>query len=747
MEEDNLVNSSLIESSRENDLDQIDLEKYWLILRRHRRLALTIFCVIPVLALLAAVLQKPIYESTGSLIVKSDQGSSLAGLDVETGELRSVSGQNNPVLTQAEILRSESLALNVIDSLSIRNDKGELIDVEAFQARLKISPVRQTDIVKITYQDTDPKLSANVINTLLKIYSDRSIKNNREVSTKALEFIDSQLPNVENSLNIASNNLREFRDANKILDLNKEAELLTQSIELLDRKYFEVANQRAKAQAGIGVVSEQLSMDAGEASAIAQINESEGIKDVLTNYQEIQSQLEIQRTRYDENHPIISRLRREALALELLLQRRLQNVQNDDLTSLISNDDGASLQIGGVRQDLVRNLLSLEVDQSELDAELKGIESNYTQYRERASTINFAKQTEDELERRVNAARKTYEALLERRQEIQVAQNQLVANAQILSEALVPLEASGPSKRKYLAVGLAAGALLGISSAFFLEMLDRSIKTVKEATSVFDYPLLGVIPEFSGKSSKLKELIKTAKSPGKDKILETPVVFIRDSPRSPISEEFQITLTNIRFLDSRQNLKVVIFTSSVPGEGKSTISANLAASSAYIGRKTIIIDADLRRPTQQRIWGLTSVPGLSEILVGDRTIEEVTHNIMPNLDIITTGTLPPNPLGLLESKQMEEIVNSLTGKYDQILIDTPPMSVVADAKALSRLSNGIILTVRPGVVDYTSALATKRVLQRTRQKVLGIIVNGVKASSDPEGYGYNSYYYYSKETH
>jgi capsular exopolysaccharide synthesis family protein len=197
---------------------------------------------------------------------------------------------------------------------------------------------------------------------------------------------------------------------------------------------------------------------------------------------------------------------------------------------------------------------------------------------------------------------------------------------------------------------------------------------------------------------------------------------------------------NLKFLSSDKEIKAIVVTSSVPKEGKSEVSANLAATMAQVGRRVLLIDADMRHPSQHHIWELTNAVGLSNILVGEAEFTTAVQEVMPRLDVLSSGVIPPNPVALLDSKRMASLIETFSKNYDFVIVDTPPLLGIADAPILGKMADGILLVVRPRVVDSPNAKAAKEFLTRTGQNVLGLVANDVIIKNEPD-----SYFYYTKE--
>jgi capsular exopolysaccharide synthesis family protein len=197
---------------------------------------------------------------------------------------------------------------------------------------------------------------------------------------------------------------------------------------------------------------------------------------------------------------------------------------------------------------------------------------------------------------------------------------------------------------------------------------------------------------------------------------------------------------NLNFMSADKELKVIVVTSSVPKEGKSTVAANLATAMAQMDRQVLLIDGDLHSPVQHKIWDLMNNQGLSNLIIKEEEITATIKKVMPNLDILTSGIVPPSPASLLDSQRMATLMANFSDKYDYVIVDTPALNVAADAVTLGQMADGVLLVVRPGIVDSVNATFARELLAKSGQNVLGQVVNGVIVKNEP-----HSYYYFQKE--
>ncbi|HEY9608571.1 GumC family protein [Allocoleopsis sp.] len=705
--------------------EEIDFQKYWLVLKRRWLPAMGVFGILFLLATLAASRQKPVYQAEGKLLFKPDRPSELTGLKNNIGELASIGEKSDPLSTEAQIIASHSIAQETVKVLNLRDKKGKPLDPKAIVGGLKVKPVTGTDLLQITYQDADPKVAAAVVNKIMDVYIANNVLNNQAKAKAARLFISKQLPSLETTVRQADAALRQFKEENQVVALSEEASTAVQAISAINGQISQTQAQLANITAQSESVRNQLGLNQEEAVAVASLSQSPGVKEVLTELQKVQTQLAGERRRFLDTAPPIVSLKRKEAELSALLQERVYQVLGSQQNVPIKN-----LQLGDLKQGLTVNFVQLEGQRSGLANQLTVLYNIKENYKNRAKSLPKLEQTQRELQRRVEASQTTYETLLNKLQEAQVAENQTVGNARIIETALIPEKNAGPGKKKYLIAGGIVGIMLAIATAFLLDLIDRSVKSVKEAKELFGYTLLGVIPALSksAKSVHIGNLDRTV-----------PNVFARDFPYSPINEAYQMLQANLKFLSSDKEIKAIVVTSSVPKEGKSEVSANLAVAMSQVGRRVLLVDADMRHPSQHHIWELTNLVGLSNILVGEAEFTEVLREVMPKLDVLTSGVIPPNPVALLDSKRMASLIETFSNIYDFVIVDTPPLAGIADAPILGKMADGILLVVRPRGVDFPDAKGAKEFLGRSGQNVLGLVANGVMIKNEPD-----SYFYYTK---
>jgi len=302
--------------------------------------------------------------------------------------------------------------------------------------------------------------------------------------------------------------------------------------------------------------------------------------------------------------------------------------------------------------------------------------------------------------------------LLLRSQEIQIAQNQTIDNIRVVSEALVP-ETSISSKKIIVLAGMIMGAILAVTTAFVLDLCDRSVKTVGEAKALLNLPLLGVIPRASHR---------------------TPALVLADNSNHYLTQAYRMLQANLSFVSAHTGCKVIVLTSAVAQEGRSEVAANLALAMSQAGSKVLLVDADLRQPTQHQIWNCPNDRGLVQVLEKTVEAEMVMQPVAANIFLLPLGKQSPNSLATFSAKHLNAFIQQAAQSFDIVLFDTPPLTQTADASTLGTLADGTLLVIRPGLAKAADVKAVKGLLSLAGQPVLGMVVNGVERTTNPSQY-------------
>lgn len=700
-----------------NYSEGIDLQQYWMTLKRHWLPVAIVFGSTVGLAAGMTLFQKPVYQGQGKLLLKVDSLSRLTGINTAS-DLKV--DTTNSINNEVEVLRSAPIAEQTINALRLKNKAGETLTVQEFLKNLDVKAIRSTDAISIAYKSSRSQEAAAVVNELMRIYLERNRLVNRAETIAAREFIEKQLPENRRSVQQASETLADFKRRNRFLTVDDEAKSFSGSIQELEKQINEARGGLANARAKAVSFRERLKMEVDQAIVLGSLSQSEGVQKTLAELQNIQNQLVLAQARYSDEAPSIKLLKEKEANLRKLLKDRIAQSVGE---WHVSNDE--NLQLGKIREDLIGDFVKVEAERLGFERQLSDLINQYNSYRQRAVSLANLEQMQRQLQLNLNAAQSAYELLLKNLQEIKIAENQNIGNAQIIETATAPKNPVSPKKLVNLMAGAAAGLILGIITAFILDKRDSTIKTAQEATTTLGYTLLGIIPDFQRSRNYLPKL-------NGGNLSSLPVY---DFPRSYISETYRTLFTTLQFLESNKMPKIVAITSAVPGEGKTTIAANLALAASEVCDKTLLIDADMRRPSQHLLFKVSNSCGFSDVLTNQSDFQDAITRIN-GLDVLTVGDIPTNPVVLLKSKQMTALLGSISQLYDFIVIDTPPLLVSADASIISKLVDGVLLVVRPGVLPRQSAVRAQELLNQSKQNVLGQVLNAVSPTGDEINYVY-----------
>lgn len=697
----------------------IDMEEYlqlWIILRRRWLPVSIVFFTLVVLSIVKTIVETPTYRASGQLVLKKNPTSSLTGVGRQLGALES-SVTGRPIATEAAILSSLPLAEKTINALKLN------MNPLVFLKDLEVSNIENTDILQVYYTSIDPRLAAKVVNSLMDVYIENDISANRAQTKSARDFIAQELPKRRAALQFAEKRLQNFKQQNQVLDLKTEAGSIVSIITDLNRQIEATQSELRVQKARIESIQQLFGITPQQAVIAGFVAESPSVVPVMQKLQETQIRLETLRLELTDSHPTIINLKEQEIVLKQDLESRIQTSflgQVGRLNEINQAKDVVQLNGPGLQQNLLSSYANAEAERLSFQVRLTALGEVIQSYRQRADSLPQLELQQRELEREINATEFSYQELLAKNQELEIAENMQISNARVITPALIPAVPLRSRQYINLLQGVLGGFVVGGATAFILEKMDKTIKTSQSAQELLPYNLLAYIPFFTNSGK------------------EAPDVVVRNEPESSVSESFRILQTNLRYFNSEKSTKVIVVSSSVPKEGKSTVAANLAFSMSQIGARVLLVDGDLRNPSQYKIWEVDNELGLSHVIRDQLSLESTVKEISPNFQLLTAGERINNPNTLIVSSQMAAFVAQAARTYDFVVIDTPPLIAAADATILGKLANGILFVIRPGIADVNSVAIVKDLLEKAEQNVLGIAMNGISAQQR-----YYDYYYYA----
>jgi len=559
-----------------------------------------------------------------------------------------------------------------------------------------------TTVVGAYYDGGDPSLAPDVLNQALAVLRWNGVARLQEMSLQREAFLKSSLAEAGGQYRQALAALQQYKEAQHTTDITAEEQALLNSVQAFDRQKQEEREDLALLQNILGASAE------GNVT-LEMLNRLAAMPDIDKNTA-IAFQMQNLLKLYDD--------RRSLTAGTLGLRE-----DNPQVQAL----DQRIVQAGrALRQAAQASVQGMQADIAALDERISALRTQLATYPGKETEIG-------QLELDAALYNDTYRYLLTQLQAAQISSATIAPYVDVVESATVAAPI-GVSTRQKVTIGLLVGLLLGVVAAFFLEYLDQSIKTPGDVERALETPVLGLIPvdprhERDGRVGGRRRAV-------------IPLI-TSTAPDDPTSEAYRALRTNVTFVSAERGaLQLLCVTSPGPGEGKSTTAANLAITLAQQGAHTLLVDADLRRPIVHKAFNLVQEPGLTDILVGTATLREaVRPNVIPHLDVLPGGALPPNPSELLGSEAMRRLVAGLRAEYDSVIFDTPPALAVTDATVLGASTDGIILVLRAGETDETAAQRAVEVFRRVQAKVAGSVLNGVQKQRDR----YYHYYNYSRE--
>ncbi len=694
-------------------------------------------------AVIYAINAPNIYKSTTVIKLSKPQGNILSGSLIP--EFQDF-GSDRFIANEIEVLKSyhlkEKVGNSLIDSFKTSSNKknfaliidenlssksGSLIlkPIEAIVAllnsKVSIDQKRGLDIVEISAESTSPYESAVIANSYASAYKEINLAYNRQQLTVIKNFLAQQRDEKLASLASVEETMKNFQEQRGIVELPEQAKaLITESSDI-----------QAKMNAT------KIDMTISEKT--------------LNNYKDELKKRDPTLTAYIENlatEPYIKKLQEQIGALTIQKDRAMAN-PNSNSQKLVKEADANISELkdklnsqlsvfrAGVLastpeeiKDLTRKVLDEEVKYQALTASYKKMNEIVGDYDKKmnqlpTSTIDLAR-----LQREQSANEKLYLQVEERYQEAIINEQSVPGNALIIDAGLVPLLPSKPNRLLIVMIGLILGIGLGVGFAFVKNYLDNTVKTPEDISNR-NINVLAWVPQIEGIESGNKDF----------------EFIVAKKPDASASEAYRALRTRIKFskLD-KEALKTILVTSATSQEGKTTTSINLAGSFAQANFKTIIIDADLRKPRIHTVFNQKRFPGFSDYFFGQASFSEILRKSeINNLDFITAGTIPPNPSEILGSTQMESFLEKLKNEYDYIIIDSPPIIAVTDSEIMSSMVDGTLLVVSANNTEVELMEKAVQLLSHDRSSFIGVVLNNFTYRS---GYGsyYKYYYYYSRPT-
>jgi succinoglycan biosynthesis transport protein ExoP len=705
----------------------------------------TIFSVVAI----ASLKTTPVYEASGSIAINKPDSSLGNFNNSPTFNLDYY--DPTEIETEVKILQSDLLALQVVKDLNLdrRPEFGgkaappSSLDlapdplqadpsrtsalIANFRGNLKVTLAPNTKIIEVHFRSADKELAANVVNKLMEDYTENNFKSRFDSTMQAEDWLKNQLVDLKMKVESSQEKLVRYQQEHEILGIDEKQNITTAKLDELNKALTAAESERMNKESVYRLA------ESGDADTIASAASgldaagpgAQSPSALLESLRAKQADTKIQvaelSTQFGPAYPKVAQLNGQLKEIDAQILSETRKIAGK-----IRGEYMAALQ----RENMLHDALEKQ--------------------KQEENKLNESAIEYSILKRDLESYRQLYEGLMEKMKEAGVSAGLKSNNFRIVDVARVPTGPIEPNIPRNLAFAFILGLSSGVGLAFLLEGLDNTVRTTEQAQMISGLPPLGMIPMGS----------KTAREGASGRRLviamskEAVELVTQVRPQSQMAEAYRALRTSLLLSNLGAPPKVIMITSALPQEGKTTTSINCAIVLAQKGVRVLLIDADLRRPSIHKTLGMGPRSGLSNVLTGSATLQQaITRSpVLPNLWILPAGTPPPNPAELLASANMRDVLEELRGQYDHVVVDTPPTLSVTDAVVLSPRADAIVLVIRSGQTTKHALRRSRDILAQVNAKVSGVLLNAVDLSS-PDYYYYYEYqgkysrYYRDHESH
>ncbi len=716
--------------------------EYIRILVKRKWIVISVLASVFSVVAIASLKMTPIYEASGTIAInKPDttlnfQNQATFSLDYyDPTELE----------TEIKILQSDLLALQVIRELNLdrRTETGAQpppspsLDLSpdplqadparasamlgSFKGALRISLIPNSRIIEVHYRNPDPQMAALVVNTVMQTYVENNFKARFDSTMQASDWLKRQLVDLQMQVETSQEKLVRYQKEHEILGIDEKQNIITSKLDELNKALTSAESERMAKESLYRLVEsgdpDVIASESGE----GQTSVSHLLDSLISKQADLRLQAAELNTQFGPSYPKLAQLNSQLKELDTQIQSEMKKIATSLRGQYLT-----ALQ----REHMLRDALDKQKTE--------------------ANKLNESAIQYSLLKRDVETNRQLYEGLLEKLKEAGVSAGLKSNNFRIVDSARPANSPIEPNIPRNLGAAFVLGLASGVGLAYLLEGLDNTIRTTEQAQMISGLAPLGMIP-LGSKSARDGAAAKRLVIASSSKEAVELVTQVR--PQSQMAESYRALRTSLLLSNLGAPPKVIMVTSALPQEGKTTTSINCAVVLAQKGVRVLLIDADLRRPSIHKTLGMGPRTGLSNVLTGSVQLEQaITRTaILPSLDVLPAGTPPPNPAELLASTNMRDVLAQLRDQYDHIVLDTPPSLSVTDAVVLSPRADAVVLVIRSGQTSKQALRRSRDILGRVNAKVVGVLLNAVDLSS-PDYYYYYEYkdkyarYYQDGET-
>jgi succinoglycan biosynthesis transport protein ExoP len=700
---------------------------YVIILRKHQWLILTFLLTVVTVVTIASFKMKPVYEAAARVEVDKESQNVLRFQDDNAYD--DYMDSEDYIETQAKILQSETLALQTIKSLDLGRypEFGGSVNsltfaqggtaskrpaiLGAFLGGLSVKRVPNSRLIEVRFEAEDPQLAALVVNTHLQDFIEQNFRSKYDATTQASTWLSAELEELRLKVEKSEDERIAYERKNQIWQIDEKQDITTQKLADLSKTVTDAQTALAEREALYRMAV------SGNVDSLPAARDNTVIQDLVKRKSQLDEDYAEALNQYGPNYPKVQRLaaQQKELDEDLAKQRNLM------VETIKTEFDTARSHVAILQEALDRQ----KAEANDLAEKL----------------VNY-----HILQHEADSNKQLYDGLLQKLKEAGISAGLRSSNIRVVDPALAPTSPSRPQKARNISLAFLVGLVGGVGLAIFREYLDNTVKSPDDIESLTGLPSLAVVPSLPGLNGHHGKLSRLAREAAPTAALGPRVELLSYvQPKSQISEAFRALRTSLLLSQAEHPPQVILVTSALPREGKTTAAVNLAVTLAQLGDRTLLMDSDLRKPGVRRALNLTisKEAGLSSYLAGVSTLDEVLipHPTISNLTALTTGPVPPSPADLLSSHKMREAITEVRRRFKFVVIDSPPVMAATDAVILSALTDGVLLIVRSGETPKEAFTRTRDLLAAVKCRLLGVVLNAVDSSAPDYYYSYRYYPY------
>lgn len=731
---------TLNQQNKPQEID-IDILELFHVVWQRKWIVITLTIIVSLITALQSMRVLPLYTATATMHISQNSE--------ETNPIDKIYGFNTNswdyLTTQHELLRSREIAAKVVNKLDLTNhpdyyfDTTALVDeapqsigikekikqeinknfpgflppkpkqivktpeqqlfdstVASVKGSISIDPIEDTELIAVNVTMLNRELAAQIANAVVESYIQNQLDTQMEATMTATNWMNSRLSELKIKLQESEANLQAFKDDKGLLDLDGIVTLSANELSSVNERLIEARAKLAEIQSQYGQIKSIRKSDWQRLSTVPAIQSNSLVQSFKADLAKAKANIEELSKRYGSRHPSMQAARAEQTAAEANLKSQVDQV----VAGIKRQFQIASANVSSLRRSVAEN-----------KNQVQSVSKNEFQLRT--------------LQREVEVNRALFETFMTRLKETTAVADFDETNARMVDEALVPTYPINTKAQVAIATAAFLTFAISVGLILLLHLLNNTFKSSEEIENKLNLPVLGIMPKIKNKKG-----------------IPVAQAFHKDADRI-FSECVRTIRTSVMLSSIDKPHKTVMVTSSIPGEGKSTVSINIADAIGQM-EKTLLLEADMRRPTIAKVMNLPpGAPGLANLIAGNATYEECTQSLYGGIDAIPAGLVPPNPLELLSSVRFKEVLKELEAKYDRIIIDCPPVSAVSDAVLLSTLAESVIFVVKSESTDQKIVKRSTGTLLQNNAPIKGVVLNQVDVKkAKKKGYSYQGYYDY-----